>query len=132
MKKYYEEYERVPSITSLFILIDYFFTFNDIKCHYKLLYHELKKCTVISLRESCSMFDAMKILKTRIRHIGRNIKGRCIGTTLLTKGLEFDTVIIYDAHKISDAKNFYVAISRACKKLVIITAKTKFSFENIK
>lgn len=59
--------------------------------------------------------------KNNIRHAGRKIKGRCIGTTLLTKGLEFDNVIIVDAHLFTDKKNFYVAISRACKSLIILT-----------
>ena len=67
------------------------------------------------------MFEAMKMFKNRVRHQGRKIEGKCFGTTLLTKGLEFDTVIVYDANKFEDSKNFYVAISRACKKLVIIT-----------
>lgn len=70
------------------------------------------------------MFEAMKLLKTRVRHQGRKIHGKYIGTTLLTKGLEFDSVVIWEADKFEDAKNFYVAISRACKKLIVITEKT--------
>ena len=42
-----------------------------------------------------------------------------MGTTLLTKGLEFDTVAVLDAHKFKNPENFYVAITRASKKLVI-------------
>ena len=61
--------------------------------------------------------------------MGRKIEGRCIGTTLLTKGLEFDTVILYEAHKFVDEKNFYVAISRARKKLVLITSAPKIQFK---
>ena len=67
--------------------------------------------------------------KNRIRQIGKKVEGRCMGTTLLTKGLEFDTVIIVDAHLFSDKRNFYVAISRACKKIVILTASTAISLE---
>ena len=70
----------------------------------------------------------MTQLKNRIRHIGRKIEGRCIGTTLLTKGLEFDTVIIYEADKFEDAKNFYVAISRACRNLILITSEKQIHF----
>ena len=75
----------------------------------------------MAIKNNNSVFNCMIEYKNIIRHTGRKIKGRCIGTTLLTKGLEFDTVIIVDAHLFTDKKNFYVAISRACKNLVILT-----------
>ena len=57
------------------------------------------------------------------RRIGRKISGRCIGTTLLTKGLEFDTVAILNAHKFDCPKHLYVAMTRASKRLIIFTDK---------
>ena len=63
----------------------------------------------------------MKEIRNIKRIAGRKISGRCIGTTLLTKGLEFDIVAVLDAHKFKCPKNFYVAITRACKKLIIFT-----------
>ena len=74
------------------------------------------------------MFEAMKLTKSRMRHQGRKIHGRIIGTTLLTKGLEFDTVLVWNAHKFEDAKNFYVAISRARKKLILMTNNNIIQF----
>jgi len=71
---------------------------------------------------------AMYEHKNHIRIIGRKIYGRCIGTTLLTKGLEFDNVVILDAQNFTDKKNFYVAITRACKKLTIFTTNTTLTF----
>lgn len=70
----------------------------------------------------------MKEMRNVVRRGGRKIRGRCIGTTLLTKGLEFDTVIILDAHRFEDSKNFYVAISRACKNLVILSKEQTLHF----
>lgn len=67
--------------------------------------------------------------KNRIRQIGKKIEGKCLGTTLLTKGLEFDTVVIVDAHLFSDKRNFYVAISRACKNVIILTENTRIDFK---
>ncbi len=52
---------------------------------------------------------------------------RCIGTTLLTKGLELDTVVILDAHTFDCRKNFYVAITTARKRLIISTNNTILS-----
>ncbi len=75
-----------------------------------------------------TVLESMKEVRNTVRRIGRKIQGRCIGTTLLTKGLEFDTVIVLDAHRFEDSKNFYVAISRACKRLVIITKNQVLRF----
>jgi DNA helicase-2/ATP-dependent DNA helicase PcrA len=50
----------------------------------------------------------MKEIRNIKRRIGRKISGRCTGTTLLTKGLEFDTVAVLDAHKFKCLENFYV------------------------
>jgi len=47
-----------------------------------------------------------------------------MGTILLIQGFEFDTAVLWDAHGFEDAKNFYVAISRACKKLILIIEST--------
>lgn len=74
------------------------------------------------------MFETIKLTKSRIRHQGRKIQRRIIGTTLLTKGLEFDIVLIWNAHKFEDAKNYYVANSRACKKLILLTNNNTIQF----
>lgn len=80
--------------------------------------------------EDMTVYEAMYETRNAIRRGGRKIQGRCIGTTLLTKGLEFDTVIVLDAHRFEDSKNFYVAISRACKRLVIISKTPTLHFVN--
>ncbi|MBM2835319.1 MAG: hypothetical protein HW406_2480, partial [Candidatus Brocadiaceae bacterium] len=68
-----------------------------------------------------SVYEAMKEIRNIKRRMGRKVNGSCIGTTLLTKGLEFDTVAVLDAHKFKCPKNFYVAITRACRRLIIFT-----------
>lgn len=62
-----------------------------------------------------------------LRKQGRKVKGKAIGTTLLTKGLEFDTVVVFQADMITDRRNFYVAISRATRNLYIITSSDKIT-----
>lgn len=76
-------------------------------------------CKIFQEENIESVCQAMINLKNIERRIGRNIKAKSIGTTLLTKGLEFDTVIVYDVDKFTCPKNFYVAVSRACKKLIL-------------
>lgn len=75
--------------------------------------------------ENQSVYQSMVSHKNVIRRIGRKINGKCIGTTALTKGLEFDTVAILDAHEFICPKNFYVAITRASKRLIIFTKNEK-------
>jgi len=71
--------------------------------------------------ENITVYDAMKDNRNRIRRSGRKVHGKCLGTTLLTKGLEFDTVVLLDADKFDSPEHLYVALSRCCKKLIIFT-----------
>jgi len=77
--------------------------------------------------ENSSVYEAMKHNRNIIRRVGRKVLGKCIGTTLLTKGLEFDTVVIIDAHKFTCPKHLYVALTRCCKNLIIFTANDTLS-----
>lgn len=85
------------------------------------LVNSITKSLKDSSRQGITVHEAMVEHKNLIRRVGRKTEGKCIGTTLLTKGLEFDTVAILDAHKFDCPKNFYVALTRCCKNLVIFT-----------
>jgi superfamily I DNA/RNA helicase len=93
----------------------------DMKCYRKELLWDLCDALELADLKTISVYEAMKEIRNRKRRGGRNLVGRCIGTTLLVKGLEFDTVAILDAHNFNCPKNFYVAITRACRKLIIFT-----------
>ncbi len=101
-----------------------------IKYYRKELFNDLCKALEQAEYNKTSVFESMKQIRNIKREKGRKIKGKCIGTTLLTKGLEFETVIILDAHNINDPKHFYVAITRATKKLIIFTKCFKLKFNN--
>lgn len=75
-------------------------------------------------QSNISVYEAMKNSRNTVRRNGRKIYGKCIGTTLLTKGLEFDTVAILDAHNFESHKHLYVALTRCCKNLIVFTEKT--------
>lgn len=121
-------YEQTPQLATLLPIFEFVYEQTRNKCHYKEFYYEIKNAIRNAIDDNITVYEALGQLKNRLRHIGRKIEGRCIGTTLLTKGLEFDTVILYDADKFEDAKNFYVAISRARKKLVLITSEMQLNF----
>jgi hypothetical protein len=76
-----------------------------------------------SLNENVTVYESMKAHKNLVRRIGRKVQGKCIGTTLLTKGLEFDTVAIIDAHEFDSPKHLYVALTRCCNNLIFFTEK---------
>jgi DNA helicase-2/ATP-dependent DNA helicase PcrA len=93
----------------------------EIKCYREELFNCLCRALEKAEYKNISVYEAMKEIRNIKRRTGRKIEGKCIGTTLLTKGLEFDTVAVLDAHKFKCPKNFYVAVTRASKKLIIFT-----------
>ena len=95
--------------------------FPKIKCYRKELFSDLCKALEQAEYQKISVYEAMKNIRNVKRRMGRKIEGKCIGTTLLTKGLEFDTVAILNAHKFNCPKNLYVALTRASKRLIIFT-----------
>jgi len=94
------------------------------------LLNSIIKSMNIAISEDKSVYEGMVSYKNVIRRVGRKIHGKCIGTTLLTKGLEFDTVAILNAHRFESYKHFYVAITRACKHLIIFTENETLSFSD--
>lgn len=129
LSELYDIFESDPSNKTLYPILEHIIHLPEIKCSHLHCFYEVLRVVKCSVEDSSSILEAMKQNKTRIRHMGRHIEGKCIGTTLLTKGLEFDTVIICDADKFEDRKHFYVAISRACKQLVILTHSAQISFK---
>lgn len=75
-----------------------------------------------------TVLEAMKRNRNSMRMVGRKIYGKFIGTTLLTKGLEFDVVIVLDVNKFNDCKNLYVALSRCTTRLIVLGGSSKISF----
>lgn len=57
------------------------------------------------------------------RIVGREIKGRAVGSTLLLKGLEADVAVLLDTHSFT-AQDLYVALTRGARKVVVCSEKT--------
>ena len=96
---------------------------TGVKCYRKELFSTFCKALEDAEIQSISVLESMNNKRNMTRRIGKKIYGRCIGTTLLTKGLEFDTVAILNAHKFECPKHLYVAMTRASKRLIIFTDK---------
>jgi len=88
-----------------------------------------------SVQELCmgrhsTMTESVGEIRQRTSHSGRKLPVRTASTPLLLKGLEFDHVVVLGANhfvgqRSAQAKQFYVAISRATQTLSI-SSPTRF------
>lgn len=90
-----------------------------IKVARKEIYYTIERILTDSTQRNVTLIESLKLNRDKVRRLGRNIQGKFIGTTLLTKGLECETVIILDAHQFPDEKHLYVALSRCSQRLII-------------
>ena len=86
------------------------------------MFHAMRSALrMMSTGEHDSLSDAAWQMQNRIRHTGRRIGYRSIGSTLLVKGLEFDHAVIVDAGRLT-RKNLYVAMTRPSRTLTILSS----------
>lgn len=82
----------------------------------------LSSClTALSASDSAvpgSFLEAAMRAREEHRSRGRPLPNRAVGSTLLLKGLEADTVVVLDPTEM-DAAHLYVAITRGSRKLVV-------------
>lgn len=67
-------------------------------------------------------------LRETARRIGRIVPDRCLSTTLLIKGLEFDHAAVLNLNEFQDAENAYVAMTRGAQSLTILSNSSKVRF----
>ena len=82
------------------------------------IYHTLVDANKLRITASESIVRNRNVLRRK----GRKVMRKSIGTTLLTKGLEFDNVVILNAQQFDDPRHFYVALTRCSEKLVVISS----------
>lgn len=116
-----QSYVNEPCIKSLKNILQTVFSLPGLKCYRPEILRSLYKAMDEAIEKKLTIYEGMVNYRNRIRRLGRSLSGRLIGTTLLTKGLEFDTVVVLNAHQFDCPKNFYVAISRATRRLVILS-----------
>lgn len=105
-------------------IIEYFYYTLKLKCNRT----EFIYCILNAIKMTeygNSIYKTMVEQRNKFRRVGRKVDGKCLGTVALTKGLEFDTVIILDAEGFKNPKELYVAMTRACKNLFIFSQNSK-------
>lgn len=128
LKQSIDSFISNPSLSKFYSIILFLKNNLQLKTKRIELQSGVLKAMKSAIEEQTSVYEAMKQQKNRLRRMGRKIHGKCIGTTLLTKGLEFDTVVILNAHRFESYRHFYVAVTRACKKLIVFTENPVFNF----
>lgn len=97
---------------------------HEFKFYRKELYYEMLRSIDYSRVNNISILDAALKIRKDSSLQKRYPQFRCLASrTLLSKGLEFDCVII-DNRTVLTAKEFYVAMTRAMKKIYIISSST--------
>lgn len=108
------------SLRTLLAALEKVANLPSFSCRRKELLRSLNKAIDIAILKNISIYEGMKEQRNSVRRAGRSIGGRHIGTTLLTKGLEFDTVVVLEAHRFDCPKHLYVALTHCRKRLVVI------------
>ncbi|MFD2966280.1 UvrD-helicase domain-containing protein [Sphingobacterium bambusae] len=127
VKQKFNSFFKEPSTYNLLALLVEAKSQFGLKQKREAIHRNLLNSLKQSTYENISVYEAMKNNRNQIKRVGRKVDGKCIGTTLLTKGLEFDTVVLLDANKFDTPEHLYVALSRCCKKLIIFTDNLKLS-----
>jgi hypothetical protein len=76
-------------------------------------------------RQLPTLSAAVWEVQNKLRHGGRRLGIRSIGSTLLVKGLEFDRAIVV-AEDAMTSKDWYVALTRATRSIRIIAPAERF------
>jgi DNA helicase IV len=80
----------------------------------------------ISKNHQEKLLDAVWEVQNRVRHVGRPIGKRSIGSTLLVKGLEFDHAVIIFTERMT-RRDWYVALTRATTSMTVFAPLEVFS-----
>lgn len=123
-------YEQLKELTScikpnkerwFLNLFELFIKEYFIKCNRLERYNAIVWSIKYAIKENNTVYNGMVKNRDIARRSGRKTEGKYIGTTYLTKGLEFDTVVVLNAHLFKKAKSLYVALTRASKRLIVVS-----------
>ena len=101
------------------------------KIYRKEFFYRIGKTYAHMVEEKTSLHEAVEFLSSQSYFSEKKFAfPRLSSRTVLTKGLEFDCVII-DARDKMDVRDFYVAMTRAKKHIYIISNSRQISFNGV-
>lgn len=112
--------------TLILCILRWFLGDKTFKCYRRELHNEMIRSIEYARDHEISIADAAWLIRSNPALQKRYASFRCLSSrTLLSKGLEFDCVIIDMSIPLS-AKEFYVAMTRAMKKIYILSPSNTF------
>ena len=110
-------------------LLEDFHSHSATKIFRREMYYALRAAIRIKLNKpQLSLAEAIREVQMKIRHAGRKLSRRTVGSTLLVKALEFDRAVILGSPNMS-RKDWYVALTRATKGMTIISSNERIIFD---
>ena len=104
---------------------------EEFKIYRRELFYRISKTYAHMVEEKTSLREAVEVLSSQRYFFEKKFEfPRISSRTVLTKGLEFDCVII-DARDKMDVRDFYVAITRAKKHIYIISDAKQLAFTGV-
>lgn len=104
---------------------------TEFKIYRAELFYRIGKIYAYMTEENTTLHETIEALSSQQYFTEKRFSfSRLSSRTVLTKGLEFDCVII-DARDKMDARDFYVAMTRAKKHIYIISDASQLSFKGI-
>ncbi len=101
----------------------WFMETNIFKFYRSELYREMLRCIALSKSREISFYDSARLIRSDLSLQKRYTDFKYLSSrTLLSKGLEFDCVII-DTCRCLTAKEFYVAMTRAKQMVYVIISQ---------
>ena len=101
-------------------LLEGFHSRSDARLYRREMFYAMRAALRIASARPTELTDAIWEVQNQLRHAGREIPKRCIGSTLLVKGLEFDRAVVIHADTMT-RKDWYVALTRATTGLTILS-----------
>ena len=136
IRKHKDIGERITSVAtasnynSIYNLICIFESSPKFKIYRKELYYEMLRSIKYAIEHNTSVLNGANHIRKDAQLQKRYSQFKFLSSrTLLSKGLEFDCVIIDTTDKLS-VKDFYVAMTRAKKKIYIISPTDEICFED--
>ena len=121
---------KSSSMADVYSLINAFKDNTCFKIYRKELYHEMLRSIRYAIEHDDTVFNSANHIRKDVHLQRRYTQFKYLSSrTLLSKGLEFDCVIIDMQDKLS-AKEFYVAMTRAMKKIYVISSSPQITLES--
>lgn len=121
---------NTSNYSSVYNLICIIESKSEFKIYRKELYYEMLRSIKYAIEHNSSVFEGANHIRKDAHLQKRYSQFKFLSSrTLLSKGLEFDCVIIDTMDKLS-VKEFYVAMTRAKKRIYIISPTDEICFED--